>query len=258
MKAFFRSFSRSKSTVYYSLSIADPCSENWDNMSKTEQGRFCASCQKQVLDFSGLSDAQVIETIRKTSGEICGRLGGSQMNRELTIARQINKNTPFYKRIAAAFLMLGLFESQNSAASVDKDLKQVISPALSKTAPDFDRGKNGLGKDSLKNVIEGVVRDLKTKQVIPYAIIHIRDTRYGTSTDEDGHFILVLPEGPSKDSIHLKITYASYKAFERRFSYAELPVHAEFMLQPLEQNSGAVFIQDSIVAGRMQVIVSPK
>ena len=38
------------------LSVSEPCHENWDKMSPVNQGRFCGSCQKQVVDFSVMSD----------------------------------------------------------------------------------------------------------------------------------------------------------------------------------------------------------
>jgi len=43
------------------LSIPKPCHENWDAMSPVEKGRFCGSCQKQVVDFSNMNDWQIAE-----------------------------------------------------------------------------------------------------------------------------------------------------------------------------------------------------
>ena len=34
------------------LTIKEPCNQGWENMSVSEKGRFCSSCQKDVHDFS--------------------------------------------------------------------------------------------------------------------------------------------------------------------------------------------------------------
>ena len=43
----------------FQLQIPEPCHESWEKMNPVEQGRFCNSCQKAVIDFTGMSDAQL-------------------------------------------------------------------------------------------------------------------------------------------------------------------------------------------------------
>ena len=42
------------------LEIPEPCNKNWDKMTPFDKGRFCDSCQKAVVDFTGMSDAQLV------------------------------------------------------------------------------------------------------------------------------------------------------------------------------------------------------
>lgn len=71
------------------LSIPTPCHENWDAMSKVEKGKFCGSCQKQVVDFSNMSDRQVAEFFKKPStGSVCGRFMTGQLDRSIDIPKK--------------------------------------------------------------------------------------------------------------------------------------------------------------------------
>lgn len=38
------------STKSYTIQIPTSCQEKWDEMLPVEQGRFCLSCQKKVID----------------------------------------------------------------------------------------------------------------------------------------------------------------------------------------------------------------
>src|ERR1044071_8769805 len=79
----------------FELQIPKPCHENWDNMSPVEQGKFCGSCQKQVVDFSNMSDREIAVFFKKPStGSVCGRFMTDQLNREIEIPR---KRIPWFK-----------------------------------------------------------------------------------------------------------------------------------------------------------------
>ncbi len=98
------------------LSIATPCHENWDGMTPVEKacpddpfgrGKFCGSCQKQVLDFSDMSDRQIAEFFKKPStGSVCGRFMQDQLDRDLVIPK---KRIPwlkyFFQIVLPAFLL---------------------------------------------------------------------------------------------------------------------------------------------------------
>ncbi|TNE79464.1 MAG: energy transducer TonB [Bacteroidetes bacterium] len=55
--------------------IQKPCSENWEKMSPAEQGRHCAKCSLTVLDFTSMSDNEVLNVLHNRQGQrTCGRI----------------------------------------------------------------------------------------------------------------------------------------------------------------------------------------
>ena len=67
------------------LSIPEPCHENWDTMSPTQQGRYCNACAKEVIDFSNMSDTEVLNYfLKKRSGAVCGNAYPDQLDRPIT------------------------------------------------------------------------------------------------------------------------------------------------------------------------------
>ena len=41
-------------------SIPNPCSEDWNTMTPDDNGRFCGSCQKVVIDFTTYSTHEIL------------------------------------------------------------------------------------------------------------------------------------------------------------------------------------------------------
>lgn len=89
------------------LTIARPCSENWDLMTPSEKGRFCNKCKKEVTDFTKMTTDQVVDCLTQKSGQsICGRLRIDQTERSKSkyhlIVAKLNLNT------ARFFILLGI------------------------------------------------------------------------------------------------------------------------------------------------------
>lgn len=76
------------------LSIPNPCHQDWDAMTQKEKGRFCASCQKTVIDFTNMSDRQIAEFFKKPPASVCGRIYNDQLDRDIVIPK---KRIPWFK-----------------------------------------------------------------------------------------------------------------------------------------------------------------
>ena len=68
------------------LSIPEPCHENWQQMTLTTQGRFCNACAKEVVDFSMMTDMQVLNYFTTgTNEKVCGRALPEQLNGTISL-----------------------------------------------------------------------------------------------------------------------------------------------------------------------------
>ena len=93
----------------HTISIPKPCFENWDNMIPGEQGRFCNSCSKTVVDFSVMDDAQVQQYFIANYGkQLCGRFKNTQLQRiTISLPQNILRiRLPFWKKFLVAFLII--------------------------------------------------------------------------------------------------------------------------------------------------------
>jgi len=89
------------------ISIPEPCTQNWADMRVVEQGRFCQSCQKTVVDFTKLTNDQIL-LVLSSSGNACGRLSDAQL-RSLNTTFAIQQAPWFsWKKLSIAAAIIGL------------------------------------------------------------------------------------------------------------------------------------------------------
>ncbi len=66
-----------------SVSIPEPCSVGWNSMTPRDNGRFCGSCRKVVVDFTKMSPIEVLAYLdSRTNERICGHFFVSQLQED--------------------------------------------------------------------------------------------------------------------------------------------------------------------------------
>jgi TonB-dependent SusC/RagA subfamily outer membrane receptor len=65
------------------LVLTNPCSENWDDMRQAGVSKYCDRCDKNIIDLTNKSDAELIKFFKKKEDNVCGRLLSSQLDRKL-------------------------------------------------------------------------------------------------------------------------------------------------------------------------------
>lgn len=81
------------------LSIASPCSAEWNTMQGDEQVRFCGQCEKNVYNLSSMSALQAAALIAEKEGRLCVRYFQRDDGTVLTQDCPVGLHTLHQKRI---------------------------------------------------------------------------------------------------------------------------------------------------------------
>ncbi len=164
------------------LSIPEPCHENWQNMTPTDQGRYCNSCAKPVVDFSMMSDYEVLNYFStRTDEKVCGRALPTQLDRDMTMPRDPKKRRFWYWNYIAMFFMF--FSKSNHVKAQQGKLKPITQTVTRRlcniTEANFVR--------PLPRWISGQITDNHGKP-IPFASIKINTSQALFKADKDGFY----------------------------------------------------------------------
>lgn len=89
------------------LSIPEPCHQDWNKMTPNQQGRFCTSCSKTVVDFSTMSDTALMQYFENLKdSNVCGRVYTDQLDRNIQPAAKPRKKIFVYWQYIIAFVMM--------------------------------------------------------------------------------------------------------------------------------------------------------
>ncbi len=168
------------------LSIPEPCHEDWNQMTPTDKGRFCASCQKDVVDFTNMNNAQLIKFFRKkASSNVCGRFYNDQLNTEIPIpTKRIPWAKYFFQITLPAFIASGKLMAQGAPKMLLKENKDVIV-VIAGGVKKKEQKKAPLQTTTVK----GQVTD-EQGNGIAYATIINNKNKAGISADSLGNFTL--------------------------------------------------------------------
>lgn len=114
------------------IQIPTPCHEDWSAMTATEHGRYCQSCRKEVVDYSRMTDAELVARLRQASGSVCGRVRADQMDRALLVESSWNLGQAVRRRMAGLYgfaALLGGMLLQSRIAVAQRVAPTVVVPA---------------------------------------------------------------------------------------------------------------------------------
>ena len=151
----------------YRITIPEPCHEDWNKMTPDETGRFCSSCAKSVVDFSGMKTKEIQQFFIKNQGKsVCGHFRNEQLDSIIIqIPSQILHTPMHFHKMFMLVLLITMGTSllsckDNNGNSTKIDKVEVIN---STNTTNITKGKPMPAKpittknDTLSSMTDGMI-----------------------------------------------------------------------------------------------------
>ena len=172
------------------FSIPQPCSANWAAMAPTADGRHCAACQTEVVDFTRLSEAEILAYLaylaQRGRRPVCANAHAAQL--------AAPASGRWRRWLLAGLALLGW---------------PAPAPAGPPVRPPLAAVGGKPEKPGAAVIVRGTVLDDRNGQPVAGARVLIHNTAFGTVTDEEGRFELVMaanwaPLSSGKLALHIE------------------------------------------------------
>ena len=194
------------------IHIPQPCHEDWQQMTPVNNGRYCQSCAKQVVDFSLMTDQQVLNYLSTAASRVCGRFAEDQLQRPLQPAKQEKKKIWWVAAALPLLMVFGRATAQKKKAPTKKVVaipatwaartQGLISPKIT-PAPTVGDTVISTGTHISGRVITA------TGQPVAFTSIHVTNYPASAMADSAGYFTLQLHS--VGDSISLEASAIGYE-----------------------------------------------
>ncbi|PAW93775.1 hypothetical protein CKK33_09820 [Mucilaginibacter sp. MD40] len=167
------------------ISIPQPCHQNWNNMTPADKGRHCQLCGKDIVDFTGFTDQQLI-TYLSMGTKTCGRLLPQQIN---NINRQLKPGSGrrvMWKELTLVAALTAIFTTVNSAVKAQHPIEQ--------GAVDTNKKNSTAVSDTTTYItVKGKVISSEDNLALPGAVVLCKHTMVKVSADASGFFKMSIP-----------------------------------------------------------------
>ncbi len=165
-----------------SFSIPQPCAQPWVAMSPTAAGRHCAACATEVVDFTRLSEAEILAFLARQGGRpVCANAFAAQLAPPAPATR-------WRRWLLAGLTLLGWHPVASCASKPPQEPPVAAAAAPEATGPDAEAAGQQI-------LIKGQVFDGAGTTPASQINIYINGTTFGTTTDAEGYFTLTLARG---------------------------------------------------------------
>ena len=194
------------------IDIPQPCHENWQAMTPAEQGRHCAACDKVVMDFTAMSEAEIKAFFAQKPKKTCGRFRPDQL-RTYTLPTQ-GFRIGWRPALAAIGLGLSAVLAYPSVAIAQDQT------AYSHPEQQGDTPKPNANLDVLHIKGQVLIQDNHETYPLPGVYVSIHTTSLSAITDIEGNFDLEIPEEYNQPETLIRVYYIGHNT--KTYTLADL------------------------------------
>lgn len=167
------------------LSIPKACSEKWSGFTSTAQGGFCSSCNKEVIDFTAMSDREIVDFFQRKPSHTCGRFRPDQLKSySTTLKPEVHPGFKlFYASLISLFLIF--VNSHHASAGYPSQKTQTVFVL----ADAYIQNTSLVQSD---HIVKGYVKSEDGEPIVG-ANIYLKDSQEGTVSDANGYFEFPRP-----------------------------------------------------------------
>ncbi|MCX2575462.1 carboxypeptidase-like regulatory domain-containing protein [Pedobacter sandarakinus] len=181
--------------------IEEPCMQNWDEMETKDNFNFCTACSKNVIDFTGYTNAEIISVLASSGSSVCGRLTEMQLNQlnYYLIVKPANKNWMKYLGVLAIGASLFTQDAQAAKLKPETVFVDTINRNIVDNNPKSVTKLTGMVLDSNGTTVPGI-------------LVIVENTKYAATTDGNGCYTIYLKKAADLQGKILKVKSLRYSA----------------------------------------------
>lgn len=181
----------------YAITIPEPCTENWNNMTPTEKGMFCNQCSKEVINFTNYSNYGLAKLL-DSNEKVCGRFKQEQLNKEFSSLQS--------KNVFSSGLAFGVVSLLSLCTPVQS---QNIKPTIEILEQNIlTVGEVAIAEIPETTTITGTIQD--GEYPLPGANITLKGSDNGVQTDFDGNFSIKVLTNNTNTAYTLVVSYIGF------------------------------------------------
>lgn len=185
------------------LSIPNPCSADWSTMTPVEKGKFCNSCSMTVIDFTKMTDLEIIKYLEQNKNT-CGRASKEQVIGRRFYVIPLKKKKRSWPSIAA-MLVVGMFSITPVFSQIQNNNIPSSDSASIINLTGFEQKIN-----SEKVTITGKVVDEASKEELIGVTLVIDKTTRSVRTDFEGNFQITFTKEEVERGSSLTVSCMGY------------------------------------------------